>query len=128
MNASVGFDHLKLSQSMLLHEGQEIISRRSSNDIYDDTGEGDESKTLLLEHDGKKPIYDKFIDSIIVNIDQGSERLHNRLILGCFSDMDWKIYSQQKIDRVKYGEDLFWSEKPFSYRVFNSMKPYQMIN
>lgn len=42
--------------------------------------------------------------------------------------MDWKIYSQQNIDRIKYGEDLFWSEKPFSYQVFNAMKPYQMIN
>jgi hypothetical protein len=42
--------------------------------------------------------------------------------------MDWKIYSQAKIDKIKYGEDLIWSDKPLSLQTFNNLKPYQMVN
>ena len=82
---------------MLLANDQDDVSRRSSEDIYDDTntGEiGDESKTLVMDGRGMKVVYDKSIDSIIVNIETGPQRLNNKLILGCISDMDWKIYSQ----------------------------------
>ena len=92
MTASVGFEHLNMSQSVLLNEDQDNRSRRSSEDIYDDTG--DDSKTLVMDERGKKAVYDKSIDSIIVNIEMGPQRLNNKLILGCISDMDWKIYSQ----------------------------------
>jgi hypothetical protein len=46
------------------------------------------------------------------------------MVLSCMQDIDWKIYSQAKIDKIKFGEDLVWSDKPLPFHVFSGLKPY----